>query len=117
MSGLFGLLNFGGIGTDVLSVLLPTWLTTVTHAIYFTSGAFMLWGIGTGRPYLEGPGLILLISSSIIRSFAIAVFAPEVGISRILVSFLFQLLVVISASIRLWSVVRRDVILKARNGS
>jgi hypothetical protein len=113
LTGLFALVGVGGIGLGALQSLIPSWMFYTIETLYMLSGLMMFLGIGMGKAMFESPGLVLIMMGSAIRAFASGLFIPEVGLSAVLISIMFQVLVIGAASIRLHSIARREVIVRA----
>lgn len=115
VSGGLALFHVGGIGQDVLSTLLPGWLTTTLNALYLLTGLAMFVGIGMGRSDIEVAGLIGVASGAVIRGLALAWFAWDApGVrSLILVGFIFDVFIVVACAIRLTHLFQRKSVILA----
>jgi hypothetical protein len=80
VAGVAGLLNYGS-GNDPLTVVLPGWLTTLFQVIFTVAGLSTLVGLGRGSFGLEGMGLVLMVTSVLMRLLLFVVylgFPPEI---------------------------------------
>jgi hypothetical protein len=110
LTGGLGLFHIGGVGTDVLSVLLPVWLRVTVQVIYLTAGLAMLTGLGVDRPDLEGFGLVTLAASTIIRTIALI---KVVGLTPpVITAAAFNILLIWACVARMLSLSRREAIIR-----
>lgn len=115
VSGSLALVHVGGIGQDVLSLQLPSWLTSILNVLYLASGLGMLLGIAWNLSYAEASGLMGVASGAVIRGLALVWFAwdrPEVRAS-VVVGLVFDAMIVVACAIRLSHLFQHKVLVLA----
>jgi hypothetical protein len=109
VSGAVGLFNFGV--TDPLAKVLPTWENVLFNLVYLTSGVGIVLGLTRGRAAGEGAGLVLLCTGALVRA---VVYFLALGLDqRLTVSLMFDAVVIWASALRLRSLSRGDIIIKA----
>lgn len=109
--GLFALLHFTSPEHDALSVLLPGWLDTANQVANVCAGITWIAGLGTGRAKLTATGLILVATSVSLRFIALlAIAGPQ---QELLLGFVFYASIVWSIVVRVRSIFRGEVIVRA----
>lgn len=69
-SGLAGIMGIG-LSSGPLTSILGGWLATVIEVAFAISGAMMFFGIGFGRRDLEAGGLVMVITSLLLRNLTL----------------------------------------------
>jgi hypothetical protein len=82
-SGVAGILEFG-VANSIFSDSLGSGLVLIFNLIYIIAGMAMISGVALGRKDIESAGLILVITSILVRIIAIAV---SMGISPAIINF------------------------------
>lgn len=104
-----GLLHIPGIQADVLADVLGGYLVTAFQVVYLVAGLAMLYGIAGGRrrARFEEFGIILVITSIIVRQVAlVAVALDEFGWAAIGNTIVFNSLAVFWLGVRLFQLLR-----------
>jgi uncharacterized membrane protein YuzA (DUF378 family) len=112
-AGLMGLFLIGSTA-NVLDAVLGAPLAHVFQAGYAVSGLLMLVGIGLGRADIEGFGLMLLSTSVVIRTIALAYLlgaTADVAPAILTASF-----TVLFSALRLRHLLRHETIIRTNGG-
>lgn len=108
-SGIAGFLRYGIINT-IFTQVLGVSIANGFNATYLASGVAIFLGIGMGLRNLEAFGVIILIMSLLIRTIVVhhhAGFSPDV-----VNSYVFSLFYSIAGAVRLWSLIKRQVLVE-----
>ncbi|HWI47609.1 MAG TPA: hypothetical protein VNU45_05200 [Rummeliibacillus sp.] len=109
ISGLVGLLH-AGLQNNVLDKLLQSWQVVFFNISYLVAGLCLVAGLGIPRRDIEGAGLVLIIMSVVVRSFAELAL---LGINGLIVtSLLFNFMVIIACTIRILQLLKKEIIIK-----
>jgi hypothetical protein len=110
VSGVVGLFDFGI--TDPLAKVLPTWQNVTFNVIYLVSGVGIVLGLTRGRGRVEAAGLALLVASAIVRA---VVYLAALGLDqRLVVSIVFDVVILWAARTRYRSLRRGDVLVRTQ---
>jgi hypothetical protein len=109
VSGIAGLFRFGV--TDPLAKLLPTWENVTFDVVYLAAGLGIVVGLSRARARSEGGGLILLGAAVVVRA---VVYLVAIGLdAKLIVSLVFDVVILWASIRRLRSLIRGEVIVKA----
>lgn len=111
-SGITGIFRFGIVSNTFQDVVGST-IADIFNILYFIAGLAMFFGIGLQKKHFESFGIIIVATSALIRTIALAFFA---GLSPAIInSYFFSVIFTLACYIRLKSLLRAAKVEKVMN--